>query len=81
MIRKLRVGNLLGIAVTTMKDRFGEFELGGRIRFFKSFWKSLTSDKFILDTLDGLKLNFVDDSMSRHEKFPHFSDSVNYMGA
>ena len=68
---KLKNKKPLQITVTAMKDRFGEFELGGRIRFFKSFWKSLTADKFILDTLDGLKLDFVDNDMSIQKKFPH----------
>ena len=54
-----------------MKDSFGEIELGGRTKFFRKFWEKLTTDRFILDTLNGLKLDFVDGEVPQQKRLPH----------
>jgi len=33
--------------------------VGGRLRFFLPFWESLTSDVFILDAIQGVKIDFT----------------------
>ena len=42
--------------------------IGGRLKFFYEFWKTLTSDSFILETIQGAKLKFL--SMPIQSKIP-----------
>ena len=36
-------------------------KLGGRLRFFKPFWKTFCSDRFVLSLLSGIKVEFMND--------------------
>ena len=35
--------------------------LGGRLKFFVDIWKKYTTDKFILECIEGIKIKFVSD--------------------
>ena len=43
-----------------MKEKFGSFPLGGRVRHFAAYWKSFTRDSFVLRNIKGLELEFLE---------------------
>ena len=46
----------------------------GKLKHYFHKWKELTSDKEILQTVLGLKLEFLDDPPVKHNSYlPHFS--------
>ena len=53
------------------KERFGKEKLGGRLRYFTNFWKKITKDRYVLNTIQGLKLEFYEDIIPCQDKLPH----------
>ena len=47
-----------------MKEWLGSEQLGSRIKYFSHFWEQITKDKYVLNTIQGLKLEFI------HNKIP-----------
>ena len=43
--------------------------MGGRLKYFYNFWKTLTHDKTILEAIRGYRLDFDDTILQNH--FPH----------
>ena len=43
-----------------MKDCYGNYPLGGRIKHFVDFWKTFTHDRFVIRNLYGLELEFTE---------------------
>ena len=41
-----------------MKEQFGNYKLGSRLKFFIDYWHFLTRDKFVLQLIQGAKLEF-----------------------
>ena len=35
-----------------------DFNVGGRLKFFREFWDSITEDRYILEAISGVKLDF-----------------------
>ena len=59
-----------------MKERFGNEKLGGRLKYFTDFWKTITKDRYVLNTIKGLKSEFCDDIIPHQEKIPHLIQMI-----
>ena len=58
-----------------IKEKFGEYKLGGRLKFFKNYWRHLTHSRLILDTISGAKIEFTEEvNQEKEPRKLHFNE-------
>ena len=57
-----------------IREKFGEYKLGGRLKFLKNYWRHLTHSKQILDTISGAKIEFTEEvNQGKEPRKLHFN--------
>ena len=53
------------------KKGLAKQKLGARLRYFIKFWEQIMKDRYVLNTIKGLKLEFYEDVIPNQNKLPH----------